>query len=283
MYFQSLSLSFIFHTALIIGLVALEMPNKKESEEKTIVEIEYIDIKGPQVVSEAIAPNLDLTNQRPTNYQSREHQRVEKQQVAKSTGKTQNRSRLKPISPDLLPPIDGSSEGTASLKDLVESKDGLSKKQDQIRDKVKQSEIYENLFKKRGVSSIQDRVFEDLKYGNFTALNTNKNQFYSFYERINDQIRIRWTENIEYQIEQLRLGKPNLKFKNKEWLSSLEIILNTEGEIINSYISKSSGVKAWDQAALKAFHKSAPFINPPKEMADSGGEIRLSYMFSLRL
>lgn len=284
MYFRALSTSFLIHSMLILAMLLFEKPQNASDSKNNLVEVEFIDISGPQVVSEALAPNLDLLNQDPTRYQSKAKQRVEKEQLASKSGKTQNRSRFKKISPSLLPPLDPNTNGTASISDLNDKKSNLKvSRQDQIRDQVKQNDIYENLFKKRGVSSIQDRVFKDLEYGHFTSLNTDSNKFYSFYERINDQVRIRWTENVERQLSNLKLRSPSQKIHSKEWLSRVVVVLNLEGDIITSYISKTSGNSHWDEAALKAFRKAAPFINPPRAMAEEDGKIRLRYLFSLKL
>lgn len=284
MYFQALSISLLIHSVITLSILALEKPQNDSSKDKNIVEIEYIDMKGPQIVAEALAPNLDLTNNSQTKYQSNSHQRVEKQQLASKTGKTKNRSRFEKLDPKLLPPLDGKNEGSASISDLSQDSSNLSlSKKDQIKDQVKQEEVYENFFKDRGISSIQDRVFEDLKYGHFTALNTDRNQFYSFYERIHDQIRIRWNENIEREMNNIRIKNPEHVFKSKEWISQLEVVVNLNGDIVSSFITKGSGKEHWDDAALSALSKAAPFINPPKAMADADGLIRLKYLFSLRL
>ncbi|MEE6251100.1 MAG: hypothetical protein VX583_11930, partial [Bdellovibrionota bacterium] len=71
----------------------------------------------------------------------------------------------------MLPPIGQANNGTASVKDLIEDSDN-GDIQAAIVDQVKQEEVYENFFDKKGISSIQDRIFEDIEYGNFTALNT---------------------------------------------------------------------------------------------------------------
>lgn len=282
MYFQVFSISILFHALLILSLAALETSDKNDSRQEEIVQIEYIEVSGNQRVAEALAPNLDLLNQSQTNLTSKSYQRVEEQSIAKQTGKTENRSTKKRISPELLPPLSGKQEDGKGLLDKKTDIVG-KEKPNQILDQVKKEEVYDNLFEKLGTSKIQDRVYDDIKYGNFTALNTNRNQFFSFYERIDEQIRIRWYENIEQQIANLQALKPNHRFPKREWLSQIELILNPKGEIINSYVSRSSGEAHWDMAAMQALKNSAPFINPPEEMIESDGNIRLKYSFSLSL
>ncbi|MAF92736.1 MAG: hypothetical protein CL674_15815 [Bdellovibrionaceae bacterium] len=282
MYFRALSISFLVHLVFLAGLYQLK-PEPMASEESTpIVEIEYIDTSEKQIVADAVAPNVDVFSNKATRLESARSQRVIEQKQASTTGKTENRSSIKNIDPELLPPIGQANNGTASVKDLIEDSDN-GDIQAAIVDQVKQEEVYENFFDKKGISSIQDRIFEDIEYGNFTALNTNRNQFYSFYQRVNEQVRIRWVQNIEKHIEQLKLGHPDKRFKSREWLSKLVIILNAKGEIVNSYIENSSGESKWDSAAIQAFQTAAPFVNPPEEMQADDGLIRLSYLFSLRL
>lgn len=282
MYFRALSISFLVHLVFLAGLYQLKPEPTPSEDTRPLVEIEFIDPSEKQIVADAVAPNVDVFSNKSTRFESARSQRVLEQKQASTTGKTENRSSIKNIDPDLLPPIGQVNDGTASVKDKVEdSKSGEI--QAAIVDQVKQEEVYENFFDKKGISSIQDRIFEDIEYGNFTALNTNRNQFYSFYQRVNEQVRIRWVQNIEKHINQMKLGNPEKKFKSREWISKLVIILNTKGEIINSYIENSSGENKWDMAAVQAFQTAAPFVNPPAEMAAQDGLIRLSYLFSLRL
>lgn len=281
MYFQALSISILIHFLSLMAINAITADPVPEKKDTNLVEIEFIDVNGPQIVTEAQAPNLDFLNNRPTPYQSKSRQRVEEQQIAKATGKTENRSRFKSISPELLPDLGADNQGSASIKDLAEKGRGSSKKTAQIFDQVKQEDIYENLFDKLGTSTLENRIFEDIKEGHFTALNTDANRFYSFHQRVSDQVRIRWVENIQKNIEELKLQNPNKRFQSREWISQIEIILSKEGEIISSYVSKQSGADHWDNAALLAFRSAAPFLNPPEEMQDRNGQVRLSYLFSL--
>lgn len=283
MYFQALSLSFLIHGLVLAGLWVLESTPPEAHEPPRVVQIEFLDGTQKQIVADAVAPNLDLFSQSATRLESARDQRVLEQQQASRSGATENRSRLKQIPEELIPAMGSQQDGSASLKDLAQSGSGADTKQQQVVDQVKREEVYERLFDKEGISSIQDRLFEDVKFGNFTALNTNRNQFYSFYQRINEQVRIRWVENIQFHIDQLRLQAPGSRFKSGEWISRLEIILNDKGEIVHSYVAKSSGQSRWDEAALSAFHSAAPFVNPPRGMKQSDGTIRLSYLFSLQL
>lgn len=284
MYFQTLSLSFTIHLLLLGAIYLIEPKTSVEESQPKLVQIEFIDPSTKQLVADAVAPNLDLFSNKKTRFESARSQRVLEERAASQTGKTENRSSIKNISADLLPPLGSEIKGTASVKDPAAPKTSDNdSKQAQVFDQVKQEEVYENLFEKKGISKIQDRIFEDIKYGNFTALNTNRNQFYSFYQRVNEQVRIRWTENIQKHIDELSIRSPDRKFKSGEYISKLEIILNSKGEIINSYVAKSSGQKRWDHAALNAFLSAGPFVNPPAEMTQADGLIRLSYLFSLQL
>lgn len=131
-----------------------------------------------------------------------------------------------------------------------------------------------------GPSSIAEFI-PGVEEGDFTALNTDQFTYYSFFARINEQVRNRWVAGIRNYMSRLTqfdldaLGKMNRD-------TVVEIILTKTGEFSSSVISHSSGVRVLDQTTVEAFRDAAPFLNPPQGMITSDGMIHLHYGFTLR-
>ena len=68
---------------------------------------------------------------------------------------------------------------------------------------------------------------------------------------------------------------------SKVRMTRLEVILNKEGDYIKTILHQKSGVKELDDAAILAFKRGAPFLNPPQEMVQPDGKIHLHYSFNI--
>ena len=66
-----------------------------------------------------------------------------------------------------------------------------------------------------------------------------------------------------------------------EMTTILEVRLDRKGNYQGSTIYQSSGLSAWDRAAVFAFQDGAPFLNPPPELLEEDDLIRLRYSFSV--
>jgi outer membrane biosynthesis protein TonB len=117
--------------------------------------------------------------------------------------------------------------------------------------------------------------------GDFTALNTDQFTYYSFFSRINEQVRNRWVAGIrEYMSRLSQRDLEELAKMDRETV--IEIILSRTGEFSTSVVSHTSGDRVLDQTTVGAFRSAAPFINPPQGMVGDDGLIHLHYAFTLR-
>jgi TonB family protein len=128
-----------------------------------------------------------------------------------------------------------------------------------------------------GVSTSGERLPEDIRIGNFTALNTDRFVYYTFYARIEEQIRHRWVRYVKAAI----YGGGDVAPGRREFLTNLEIVLNRQGEFVRALIHQSSGSKDLDAAPVLAFREARLIPNPPREMIKPDGTIRLLYSFSV--
>jgi TonB family protein len=187
-------------------------------------------------------------------YLSRVTKRVKEEVIAQKTGETRNqlqqqaqRELQKPIEEDDQPSIN----------------------------KVFQQNIGRNT--RVSDSSISEYIPE-VKTGGFSALNSDQFIHYTFYARINEQIRNRWTANIAQFLNSSAQSEVN-RLAQKPQISQIEIVLNPSGHFLKAIIHQKSENPQLDQSAINAFRLASPFLNPPSEMIESDGNIHLHYGF----
>lgn len=131
-----------------------------------------------------------------------------------------------------------------------------------------------------GISTIGEAMPEEVTIGEFTSLNTDKFLYYSFFARVEDLIRYRWETGVRNAIQRI----PDSQFQrtaNEKWITQIEITLKKNGEYHRAQLMKPSGITSFDQAAIQSFVQARLFPNPPAEMANKDGYIRLKYSFQV--
>lgn len=120
----------------------------------------------------------------------------------------------------------------------------------------------------KGFSSTNDYV-EEVALGDFTHLNTVEYKFYGFYHRIRQKLEQFWGKSIQEKAEAIFRSGRRLP-AGQDLVTSLQITLNSKGEIIGVKILGASGVRELDDAAVESFNQAGPFPNPPKELVVNG-------------
>ncbi|HEX4925395.1 MAG TPA: TonB C-terminal domain-containing protein, partial [Bdellovibrionales bacterium] len=128
-------------------------------------------------------------------------------------------------------------------------------------------------------STIGEKLPQDVRFGNFNALNSDRFLYYSFYARIEERIRPRWESSVRDIIESLSPSR----VRAQEFLTNVEIQLDRTGKFQQAIVHKKSGIESLDIAAIEAFKAGAPFQNPPAEMIQPDGKIRLFYSISVTM
>lgn len=126
-----------------------------------------------------------------------------------------------------------------------------------------------------GVSTSGELLPSDVKIGDFTALNTDRFTYYTFYARVEEQIRHRWVRFVKAAI----YGGGDVPVGRNDFMTNIEIILNRQGEFVRAIIHQESGSKDLDAAPVLAFREARMIPNPPREMLKADGTIRLLYSF----
>lgn len=133
-----------------------------------------------------------------------------------------------------------------------------------------------------GLSTFGEVVPDNIKFGDFTALNTDRHLFYSFYSRMEEKIRGRWVAYARAAVynSPAEFHRPRGK---SVWTTKLEVVLDSEGRFEKAILLETSGSRALDSAPVQAFKEAYQFPNPPKEMIGEDGKIHISYAFSVNI
>jgi TonB family protein len=221
-----------------------------------------------QIVREALLPDsLKVReNDDPLRFWSNQTQRVKKQTRAARLGLTENRFH--------------SSQKSAQQET----------EQRQQRNLLESDEILQAakaargkgfpVLGSQGVSTVGENLPEDVQIGSFTALNTDRYLYYSFYSRVEGLIRYRWESSVERELESTPKERLAANIRSR-WVTHMEVLLNSKGEFLKAMIMKQSGIPGFDQAAAQAFAQARYFPNPPKEMVEEDGFIHLKYSFTV--
>jgi TonB family protein len=276
--FQYVILSVFTHVLIYSFLSFLPAPPPSLSTQT--IDILYLDKKESDAQKKQFvtAPDeqkklIDKLKQleQKAKFLSREVRRVEKEQVAAQSGLTKNsipsKNRyereptddMKPQNePTQRPPLTGPGTlATRAKNELIERNARLSE------------------------STISEYIPE-VKVGGFTSLNTDQFLFYTFYARINEQLRSRWVQNLR---NFMQTGSPVLieRLAREPQITEVEVVLDANGRYLKSIIHRNAGDRFLDDSAIQAFVQAAPFNNPPSEIVGPDGNIRLHYAFYVEL
>lgn len=223
----------------------------------------YIEVhfENSRSIKKKIVKDLDIPEQLKTIgereessevFFSKKTQRVTKQQRALILGPTQN---------------------VFSLKNKTKNLDLKSEAQ-----LLKPSHLAENVY--NGMSQIELLLPKDMDVGSFTVLNTDKLTYYSFFERVNNQIRFPWNNRIKESKSQI--DKKEIQILARQVaVTHLVIVLSHSGVVQEIFLIKSSGIKQFDEAAALTFWEAKQFKNPPQGLREEDGNIYLRYQFSV--
>lgn len=259
---RGLFISLIAH--IILSWLLYQVPSSwLESEQKQkSVEIEIINQKEKddrQVVRATSIPEAQKSlDEALARFVSAQKQRVHLETKARDTGMTKNRTQ-------------NNFEKLKRLTQTGKDVDGY------------QPVDFTKALQEKGISTVGEALPIDLAVGSFTALNTDKYQFYSFYSRVEELVRFRWETKVREALTVFSRKNLLARVAEKNWVTQAVFILSPEGRLQKIQMMKESGVSAFDQAATAAFQDVQIFPNPPREMVESDGFIHLKYGFNVQI
>lgn len=119
-----------------------------------------------------------------------------------------------------------------------------------------------------GFAANNDHV-EEIALGDMTNMNTHEYKYYGFYQRIRSQLEQHWGKTIKEEANKIYRSGRRMPASDS-LITSVAVILDDKGQIVQIKIEGSSGVRELDQAAIESFNKAGPFPNPPKGLLVDG-------------
>ena len=117
----------------------------------------------------------------------------------------------------------------------------------------------------------------DLPQGSENLLNAQESVYYSFYARIYESIAPIWTSKIREAGRRLQA-----KLQPAEYITRIEAVLDSEGNLTALNQIESSGVADFDHVAIDSWRAVGKLPNTPPGLRDANGELRIAYSFSFQ-
>lgn len=124
-------------------------------------------------------------------------------------------------------------------------------------------------------SAIENYV-STVKPGNQTALNTAASPFATYLVTIHNRIHPIFADSFLSSIDGLPRSHP---MSDPKIFTRLEIVVSKEGRLVKMGVVRTSGVTAFDIAALDAVNRASPFGPPPSAIVSSDGNVYLHWEF----
>lgn len=273
-FFRILLVSASIHFLLMLGVVLLadrmeRTWQKEESIEIALIEPAVSEEPERQIVRQAVVPDNQIVppeDETLARFLSEQKQRVRAEQRAAQTGITENRQTTQ--------------RNNQQNRPQKSAQRPPPREDDGYRDVDISKELAEMNRLNQGQSQVGEALPNDVKIGSFTALNTDQYLYYSFYARIEEQIRYRWENRVMAAIQRFD-NITMMNTGNRNWVTQVEFLLDREGFLKSALVMKESGVKIFDMAAINAFREARVFPNPPPEMIKEDGFIHIKYSFSV--
>jgi TonB family protein len=118
--------------------------------------------------------------------------------------------------------------------------------------------------------SMTSNYLPEITIGSETLLNTKEFAFHTFYIRMKREIETFWHPDRSLPAHMAMQGT---------YITSITVILDDQGELIDTHIYKSSGIQALDVEAVRSIEQASPYPNPPKELLMEDKRIRVNWNF----
>jgi TonB family protein len=116
-----------------------------------------------------------------------------------------------------------------------------------------------------------------VKTGNQTALNTARVPFATYLNGIHNRLHPLFADDYLASLDGLPNGNP---LNRPDLNAALEVVVSKEdGSIVRMGVVKTSGVTAFDAAALESMQRASPFGKPPAAIVSPDGNVYLHWEF----
>ncbi len=131
----------------------------------------------------------------------------------------------------------------------------------------------------RGSSTVGETLPPEIRMSNFTALNTDRFTYYTFFARMEEVFRPRWINYVKAAVYTYQ--QTQRRTREEEFVTQVELLLDKNGNFVRGILHQGSGNEPLDLAPVRAFRDAAKFPNPPQEMVKDDGLIHLDYQFTV--
>lgn len=138
----------------------------------------------------------------------------------------------------------------------------------------------EHLKERGGPGSQTNDHLPDVKPSIETLLNSREFVYYTYYQRIRSQLRQHWEPSIREKIRKIFAEGRSIA-STQNHTTKVIIVLSPEGSLLGVQVVGESGISDLDEAAVEAFRAAEPFPNPPKDIVDADGTIKIRWDFVL--
>jgi TonB family protein len=129
-------------------------------------------------------------------------------------------------------------------------------------------------------SSKTDDYLRQVEVDKKTLLSTKEFAQYAYFKKIKEQIEKHWESGIKVKIQKLMQENRSIA-SDKGRVTKLLIILDRDGGLKTVQKVGSSGNEDLDDSAVQAFREAAPFPNPPENLVERDGTIKIRWDFIL--
>lgn len=126
------------------------------------------------------------------------------------------------------------------------------------------------------ILSAVENFIPEVRPGNQTALNTRAAPFAAFITAVHRQIHEHWAFGF---LDDLDRKKERTPFDDPSLVTKLEIVLDGAGGIAKIGVIGTSGVMAYDAAAIDVVYAAGPFPKPPPEIRSRNGKVYFHWQF----
>lgn len=311
-----LLLSLLIHLGMVLSSFVLPKLFPPKSEK---IELSYLSAddlkklselqKKPDVTKQIVeqsdkALNDELDPQ--AKFLSAHNQVVKKQTVSENHGEFKNRSQKqtqveskaeKKTAQNQEKPSDPKAIQELAKKDLQKFMPQMNYEK-MVADKMEQEKLFDqtrnsaaaanpalqqnqNSFASQASQASQTNDYlKDVDKGNETLLSTREFVYYTFYNRIRQQLNQYWGGKVREKLaDMFKQGRSIASTDDR--ITKLLIVLDRKGILVKVQVLSNSGVRDLDEAAIDAFRAAAPFPNPPKGIVDADGMIKIRWDFIL--
>lgn len=274
---MSVFFSFMIHVGFLVSKydVYSLIKNSEEEAPKKPQKIKLV-FKDKAKVEKQIVNNIKQQNQEKpedSKFLSHSNQRVDRQSVSKDIGSFKEAGLGSKTAMDMdqggkndktpKKKVKKGKNKKISFSDLAFSKNPVKKNVMAQAKGLKNGNTNE-----RGLSRANDFV-EEIPLGDMTKLNTTEYKYYGFYFRIRQRLEQYWGNSIQEKAKKIMSSGRRVP-ASENHITSLRIVLDEKGNIVDIIVKSTSGIAELDEAAIESFNKAGPFPNPPKGLVKNG-------------